>query len=650
MTNDPTLPAGASVEPSNGNAVIPRFSLASEGPAEGRLAELRALFPEAVHDGRFDVDQVRREVGDWGEDGPERFGLTWPGKAECMRVIQQPSIGTLRPVREESVDFDTTQNAIIEGDNLEVLKLLQKGYYAKVKLIYIDPPYNTGGDFIYPDNFREGLQGYLRYSGQVDDSGLRLSANTESDGRYHSKWLSMMYPRLFLARNLLRDDGLIFVSVDDHEVCNLRAVMNDVFGEENFVAQLVWQNKTGAGARTTGFIVLHEYVLCFSKQRDSAWDVTATMSEKTRAMYTKKDEHYERLGPYATWPLDTTSMDDRPNLRFPIMHDGHEIWPKKQWLWSRDKVGEAQAANGLVFNFNAAKGSWSVRFKGYLNSNDGAEREGKPTTLIQGVYTQEGTKDFQKTFERDVFPFPKPVGLIKRLLATRVATSNTSTDPDIVLDFFAGSGTTAEAVLELNRDDGGNRLFILVQLPEPTGRQDFKTISDITRERVRRVIGRLNDAKERELAVAIEGSTATDHGFRAYKLAESNFAVWDSANSDVAEVQSRLILLSDNVTAAQSQEGMLTELLMKAGYPLIAEVEELTLVGKRVFAVEDSSLLICLEPSLTIEVFEAMAALEPSLVLVLDAGFGNDDQLKVNALQTIRSRATSQAPTELKVI
>jgi adenine-specific DNA-methyltransferase len=247
-----------------------RFQLASETPSTDRLAALRAVVPEAFREDKLDFEALRRSLGDWVDPGPERFGLTWPGKAECMMVIQEPSIGTVVPMPEQSVEWESTQNVIIEGDNLEVLKLLQKAYYGKVKVIYIDPPYNTGKEFIYPDNFREGLADYLRYSGQIDEEGLKLSANADTDGRYHSKWLSMMYPRLFLARNLLSEDGLLFVSADDHEVHHLRSLMAEIFGEETFVGTMVWQAKKGGGSDNTGFVVDHEYVVVFARSKEAA--------------------------------------------------------------------------------------------------------------------------------------------------------------------------------------------------------------------------------------------------------------------------------------------------------------------------------------------------------------------------------------------
>ena len=259
---------------------LERFDLRSASPTDEQISALAQLFPEALCEGRIDFDALRRSIGEWVDPGPERFGLTWPGKAECMRVIQEPSIGTLVPMPDESVDWDTTQNVIIEGENLEVLKLLQKAYHGKVKMIYIDPPYNTGKEFIYPDNFKEGLTDYLKYSGQVDDEGFKLSANAETDGRYHSKWLSMLYPRLFLARNLLREDGVMFVSIDDHELPRLLSLMDEVFGPENFVATIVWKNATDNNP--TRIAVEHEYIVCYARSTEVAAPVWKSADSAAR--------------------------------------------------------------------------------------------------------------------------------------------------------------------------------------------------------------------------------------------------------------------------------------------------------------------------------------------------------------------------------
>ena len=616
-----------------------KLDLTSHNLPADKTAELLRLFPEIRTEGdKIDFDKLKLVLGQTVDVGKERYGMTWPGKADCFKTIQAPSTGTLLPAPDESVDFDTTENLIFEGDNLNVLKLLQKAYLGKVKMIYIDPPYNTGNDFIYPDNYTESLQTYLEYTGQVDAEGKKFGTNTEDNGRFHSRWMNMMYPRLYLARNLLRDDGLIFVSIDDNEIVRLRGLMDEVFGEENFVAQLVWQKKTGAGARSKGYIVLHEYVLCYSKHMDQNWDLTAPMSEKTKSMYTKRDEHFSRLGPFATWPLDTTSMDERANLRFPIYHEGHEIWPRKQWLWSRERVEVAQKENKLVFNYNEKEGTWSVRFKGYLYEEDGTEKAGKPTTLLLGTYTQEGTKDFEEYFHRDIFPFPKPVSFIKQLLSVEITTDlvdNKEGEQEIYLDFFAGSGTTAEAILELNKDDDKHRKFILVQLPEPTENKDFPTITDITKERVRRVIKKLNDEEAGQLPM---GETQ-DRGFRVFKLAESNFKGWEaSIPKDSTALAQQLELHIDHIREGRTSDDILYEILLKSGFPLTTPVENIELEGKTVYSVAGGGMLICLEKELTLEVIRAMAERKPQRVICLDLGYVGNDQLKANDVLIFKTK------------
>ena len=621
-----------------------KLDLTSLDMAEERRQELLRLFPEIrTEGGKLDFERLKLALGEAVDVGRERYGMSWPGKAECFRTIQAPSLATLRPCPEESVTFDTTENLIIEGDNLEVLKLLQKSYLGKVKMIYIDPPYNTGNDFIYPDNYTESLQTYLEYTGQVDTEGKKFGTNTEADGRFHSKWLNMMYPRLYLARNLLAENGLIFVSIDDTEQTGLRHLLNDVFGESCFVAQLVWKKKTGAGAKSKGFIGVHEYILCYAKSISPSWDIVAPMSEKTKAMYDKRDEHFDRLGPFATWPLDTTSMDERVNLRYPILHAGQEIWPKKQWLWSRERVEKAQAENRLVFNRNEKEGTWTVRFKGYLYDDDGVEKSGKPTSLFTGPYTQEGTKDFQKLFDRDVFPFPKPVGLLKQLISIDVEGVE-SRDQNIVLDFFAGSGTTAEAALDLNQEDGGNRRFILVQLPEPTGRADYPTIAEICKERIRRVIKTLDDEDSEKLDLS--DGKKQDRGFRVFKLAESSFRPWDaSAPTDVGELTKQLEMFIDHIRDGRTDQDLLFEILLNSGYPLTSPVETLPLAGKTVHSVAGGLLFVCLERELTLELIRAMAERKPERVVCLDEGFAGNDQLKANAVQIFRTKGVTSFKT-----
>jgi adenine-specific DNA-methyltransferase len=625
------------------SGVLERFDLASASPLADRIRDLQTLFPEAVREGRVDVNALSRTISDWVDPGQERFGLTWPGRAECIKVIQQPSVGTLLPMRQESVDFDTTENVIIEGDNLEVLKLLQRSYHGRIKLIYIDPPYNTGSDLIYPDNFREGLTDYLKYSGQLDDQGFRLNANAEIGGRFHSRWLSMMYPRLFLARNLLAEDGTLFASIDDHEVHHFKMLLNDIFGEENFLGSIVRATGTTTGQDSRGFGSSFDYLLCYSK--NAGYEMGGIpMSEKDIARFDLEDAR----GRYSLLQLRKTGSndrrEDRPFMFYPVeAPDGTPVLPvgptgyESRWRCGPRTFEQLVKDDFIVWKEVVRDGTqrWAPYQKYYLEG-----RTKRPTPLwIDLDGNKKATLEVKELLGAKAFDNPKPTALLKRILD--LATEGDA--GDIVLDFFAGSGTTGHAVLAKNEADGGNRRLLLVQLPEPTDGGEYATISEITRERVRRVSQTLKSHPAL--------GSPSDLGFRAYRLSSSNFLVWDGTNADTDTVQTRLGLVSANVLDGRSQEDLLTELLMKAGYPLVARVQELALAGKRVFSIEDNSLLVCLEPALTIQLFESMAALSPSLIIVLDAGFGNDDQLKVNALQTIRAGKTeAQSSTELKVV
>ncbi|MHB1097181.1 MAG: site-specific DNA-methyltransferase [Gemmatimonadaceae bacterium] len=616
-----------------------KLDLTSHDAVDPRRQEVLRLFPDVhTEGGKIDFDRLKLALGEMVDTGRERYGMTWPGKADCFRAIQAPSLGTLRPCPEESVNFATTENLIIEGDNLEVLKLLQKSYLGKVKMIYIDPPYNTGNDFIYPDNFSESLQTYLEYTGQVDAEGRKFGTNTETDGRFHSKWMNMMYPRLYLARNLLREDGVIFISIDDSEIDSLKKLASEIFGEENFVAQLVWKNKYNSGALTKGFSSVHEYILCFSKLPVEM--LQAPLSEEARAEYKSRDSKYAKRGGFVTQPLATGSKDTRPNLRFPIVWNGNEIWPEKQWIWSRERVEAALANDEIVVN--ESEGRLGVRVKQYLRNEDGEVRKTKPLSLLVGPYNQEGSKEIEGLLGPDVFDFPKPCGLIRFLLS--ITTSEHDRGDGIILDFMAGSGTTAHAVLDLNKQDAGNRKFILVQLPEPTDRSDYPTIAEITKERVRRVIKKLNDEDAGKLDLG--GATKQDRGFRVFKLAESNFTPWDAdAPPDAGALARQLQLHVAHVRDGRTPSDLLYEILLKSGIPISGHVDTLTLVGKPVHAADGGKFLICLETPLTLDLVRAMAGRKPERVVCLDAGFADNDQLKANAVQIFRAAGVTSFKT-----
>ncbi|MFZ6003074.1 MAG: site-specific DNA-methyltransferase [Actinomycetota bacterium] len=629
-----------------------RLDLKSVLPTDDRMEVLRAAFPEVIREGKVDVDALRRSLGDWVDPGPERFGLTWPGKAECMRVIQEPSIGTLVPMPEESVDWDTTQNVIIEGENLEVLKLLQKAYYGKVKLIYIDPPYNTGKEFIYPDNFKEGLADYLRYSGQVDEEGFKLSANAETDGRYHSKWLSMMYPRLFLARNLLREEGFIFVSIDDHEVHNLRLLMNEVFGEENFVACMVWQGgrKNDSKLVSSG----HDYIVIFARNlgfltaedmrwherkeglddvydairriRSEAGDDLVAARKKLVEWFrslpdghpSKDHSHYSYIDERGAYYHDNISS---PNYRENLIYDyrGYKP-PDNGWRYERTTMDRLFEDGRLAMPEDKSK---RIAVKRYLHET---ETWAPPSVFYRD---RRGARRVVETLlgvsAKGLFDFPKDHGVLGRLIAT------VTTEDDLILDFFAGSGSTGHAVMAENHRDGAKRRFALVQLPEPVENQQYPTISSITRQRVR--------AAGHELRASPKlGSAPADTGFRSFRLSPSNFTIWDSSATSSDAVEEQLAMSVEHVVEGAAEQAMLTELLLKAGYPLTSPVEEIDFAGVPGYAVAEGALLICLSSELSIEAFEAMVEREPAMILVLDAGFGGSDELKVNALQTVRAR------------
>src|SRR5579859_2088545 len=544
-------------------SMVERVATATGDVLETQIAMIRYLFPEAIVEGKVDFDKLRTTLGAAAESGPGRFHFSWAGKDDAVSLLQTPSQGTLIPCPSQSVNFETTGNIFIEGDNLEVLKILFRPYFGRVKLIYIDPPYNTGQDFVYRDNYTDPLKTYLQITVQIDADGTLLTSNPETSGRYHSAWLSMMYPRLFLARQLLEDGGLIFVSVDDHEVHHLKMLMNEVFGEENFVAQLVWKTVYGGGAKVKHVVGMHEYIIVFAREKASLGFISLPPDPNILRLYKFKDEKVEVRGPYYTQPLATTSMDERKRLRFPIEYEGEQIWPEKQWQWSPERVKQARENNELVFRKDK-DGNWSVRYKQYLRDEDGVERGTKPFSILEGPYTQEGSDEITELFgDNKVFPFPKPVELVKHFL--KYVWQDTKA---IALDFFAGSCTTAQAVLELNREDGGNRKFILVQLPEKTGSPEFKTIADLGKERIRRVIAKLASSGQTNLNMG-ERDAPEDLGFKVLKLAEPNVQQWPTEEvSDPEAYAQKILAFNDPLVPGWKPENVIWEVALREGFSL----------------------------------------------------------------------------------
>lgn len=606
-----------------------RLDTASLDIAAEKRAALRALLPEVFCEDQLDIDALQRVLGADVAAGTERFGLTWPGKADCMKLVQEASHATLNPCPEESVDFDKTQNLFIEGDNLEVLKLLQKSYFGQVKMIYIDPPYNTGNDFIYPDKFGETLEEYLKYTGQVDGNGQKISTNTDADGRFHSKWLSMMYPRLYLAKNLLRDDGVIFISIDDGEVAHLRKLCDQVFGEKNFLVSIVWEKRFTRSNNTKTFATLTENILCFRRSAKLE-TVREPRSEKADSTYSNPDN--DPRGPWTSVSyVNPATKSQRPNLTYDLKNpiSGESVsHPTNAWKY-QETIYLQHVEEGRLHWGVEGKNKYP-RLKRFLSEMG---NEMVPVDLWKRKdvgTTDEASKYLNELMGAKVFDFPKPQRLIQKALHL-IGSSD-----DIILDFFAGSGTTAHAVMAQNAADGGNRRYIMVQLPEPcdeeseAAKEGYETIAEISKERIRRAAKKI---------AADNPDFAGDLGFKVFKFAPSSFKKWDGDRTklgDKTAIAKQLELHVNHIQGNARDTDILYEIILCSGFALTADLEQLEMAGKTVWRVGDPGcdLLICLDRNLNDAVIAEMAAATPKNAVCLDVGFNNNDELKTNAVQT----------------
>jgi adenine-specific DNA-methyltransferase len=585
-------------------------------------AQLADLIPEAIADGKVDVVKLQELLGADTADASERFGLFWPGKKRALRAAQEPTTATLRPDFENSKDWDTTQNVFIEGDNLEVLKILQKHYHAKIKLIYIDPPYNTGKDFVYPDNFKEGLDTYLEWTRQVNEEGKKVSTNSESEGRYHSNWLNMMYPRLKLARNLLREDGVMLLSIGDDEFSSLRALCNEVFGESNFVGVFSRTSAEGGGLAKQ-LIKGHDYVLAYARQIGNfppllrPKDIRGKVVSRSGEEYWIEEDWFRRVfGKYGTCHYEEI-LDYYDQRKLDAIDTG--------------------LADGRYVLIAKNGGHIVGRFRKI------AEDGSKFHSVIKHLNAA-GIRDLRDLGGLDeFFEFPKPVSLIRDLV--RGATFMSKDDGDIVLDFFAGSATTAQAVMELNAADGGNRRFIQVQLPEPVPAESaaanagFRVISDISRERIDRA-GAAIEAQRSTQVDSSEGSI--DTGFRSYKLSDTNFSKWrTSSDIDTDALQQRFLELRDSSSADDATpDSLLTEILLKQGYSLTEKIASAEIAGLDIRTVGDNLVIAYLNELVkpTLDQLRALVDEDPARIIVLEDAFQGDDELKTNLAQLCRSK------------
>ena len=581
---------------------IERVSSQSLDIEEVNKEKLKSVFPECFAEGKLDIDKLLNLCGEYIDNDFEKYKFEWKGKSECYKIAGKRSTGTLRPCKEESVNFDTTNNLYIEGDNLEVLKLLQTAYYRKVKMIYIDPPYNTGNDFVYEDDFKDPIAKYKEVTQQTTKS------NPETMGRYHTNWLNMMYPRLRLASNLLRDDGVIFISIDDNEVTNLRKICDEVFGEENFVA-LISNTNNPKGRSDDKFVATaHEYIVIYAKSLSCIDWYGFEPTEEIIKRYNKLDEKQKK---YREIDLRKTGendlREDRPNLFYYFYYnektsdfypsrdvntpDGYiQIKPQREdqkegnWRWGLD-TAKAQITS-LVPKFMPSRKVWGVMEKDYLENRSLV----KPTSswIFKDVNSERGSEEFiELGFDKRVFPKPKPLGTIKRCLKL------STTQDDIILDFFSGSATTAHAVMQLNAEDGGNRRFICVQLPELCDEKSeackagYKNICEIGKERIR--------LAGKKIA---EQNSSVDLGFKVFKLDSSNLIKWDSTPiEDVEELQKRLALLNETIKPERNELDVVYEAMLKLGIKLDIPVKDVNINDKKAYLIEDNNAytLICLD-------------------------------------------------------
>ncbi len=657
------MPHVAEEQPNKGSTMTEpeKMKLESMDVAQEKREQLRKLFPEVFSENTVNFDQLKRALGEWVEPGKERFGLNWPGKSDCMKIIQQPSIATLKPARDESVNFDNSENLFIEGDNLEVLKLLQKSYFGKVKMIYIDPPYNTGKEFIYPDTYSETLNTYLEYTGQKDSEGRKFSTNTDASGRYHSRWLNMMYPRLYLAKNLLREDGVIFISIDDHEQAHLKKLCDEIFGEENFVATFTVKSNPRGSQSSKLIAVEHESIIAYSRNCENLKIIGYEKTHDEISDYSLNDESrkYRLLGLRqrgGAW-----RREDRPLLYYPIFINPESgevsltkdsIYTKKsvpqrpsgeegRWTWGKEKFNkDKHLLIGKNVSRQGKEDFWDIFRKDYLLSNNGEIVRKKPRSIWdeKEMNYQNGRNQIRDLFDNsEIFDFPKPTFIVEKCVGMF------EDEESIVLDFFAGSATTAHAVMQLNAEDGGKRRCISVQLPEPVDEKSeafkagYRTIADIAKERIRRAADKI--AEEQNGTLDLNEHGAPDLGFKVFKLAPSNFRVWEGNVEKISNIKKELFDHLQYLNADSTPEDILYELLLKAGFPLTTQVETRKMAGKNVFSIDRGAVLICLDKKLNLAVINEMAKAKPSQVICLDEGFDDNAQLKVNAAQTFKTRA-----------
>jgi len=603
----------------------------SKNILEDNIKKLKEIFPDVFSEEKVDFEKLKEKIGEFIDDKQERYNFTWHGKNKAKKIAQKPSTGTLRPVKKESKNWEETENLYLEGDNLEVLKLLQKSYHNKVKMIYIDPPYNTGKDFVYKDNYKDNLKNYLEISGQVDEEGNMFSTNSESNGRYHSDWLDMMYPRLKLARNLLKENGVIFISIDDNEVHNLRKICDEIFGEKNFVGEIIRKTKSMTADKKTGFNLQHENLIIYSKNVEK---IFLSGEEKQFKNYSNPDN--DEKGEWTSGDPSAKSGGESTYFKIENPYTGKSDYPPegRYWAFSKDTLENYIESGKIKFRKEYSENQRGFTFKRYKSELDSSHNPVNSLFSIKNLFmNQAGTKEVQEIMENNIFDNPKPIIFIKKLI--KYSTSN----DDIVLDFFSGSATTANAIIKQNIEDKKNRRYIMVQLPEPTPEKSdarkvgYKTISDIGKERIRRAGEKIK--KENKDNNNIDN---LDTGFKVFKLDSSNIKTWDVSLED--DLEENLFDIVDNIKDDRNEHDILYELLLKYGLDLTLPIEKLEINNKDVYVIGLGALIICLDEKIDLELVEEIGKLkeryQPEIMRVVlkDSGFKND-VVKTNAIQIL---------------
>ena len=605
-----------------------KLDMKSEDIVSDNIEYIKNRFPNTIVEGEqgyaIDFEELKQELSSSLIEGQkEKYQLTWPGKKESIVLANTPTTKTLRPIREKSVDFDKTENIYIEGDNLDALKILQESYLGKIKCIYIDPPYNTGHDFIYNDNYSKEMNRELIESGQIDEYGNRLITNNESNGKFHSDWLSMMYSRLKLARNLLSKNGVIFISIDDNEVDNLKKICNEIFGEYNFIAQCVRKRRDSQANLSKNISSIHEYILIYARNNNG--EILNRVSANININEYKNPDNDPR-GPYKTMPC-TNKGGSIYTIKTP---SGIEI--TEEWRFKKDTYNKLYNDNRIIFPRN---GEGKPRYKLILSEKK-ADGQLANTWLDKIASNQQASRELKELFGNVVFDAPKPVNLITYCLELGKANNNDS----IILDFFSGSATTAHAVMKLNAEDGGNRKFILVQLPEECEensaayKNGYKTICDIGEERIRRAAKKIKE----------ETNADIDYGFRVYKIDSSNMKDVYYKPSDLTQEQ--LNLFETNIKEDRTSEDLLTQVILDLGLTLDLKIDEKNILDNKVYFVDENSLVACFDNDINIDIIDEICKYKPLKVVFKDSSFKNDNN-KIN----LEERIKKQSPdTELNIL